>query len=234
MLRERFMFPSHFVRQSAIDGNLLLLDLRRGEYLLLDEIASAIWQGLVAGATDDALLKSLQQHFDVPDGQLSADIADFKTRCIDEKLLVEWHDPVSHTHSRRRLGRIVLPTIAAWWCLLDTSRRLRRQGFAEAYRVAVEEAPKVSRAIDKRRLRCAEAAFSRAENVFLSKRAPDDCLQRSMALFRFLRSMGFPAKHSIGFARNPFSAHAWVECGNRVILDVDRRNSLTKLLVAAA
>jgi hypothetical protein len=63
----------------------------------------------------------------------------------------------------------------------------------------------------------AERAFSRAENLYLLRSAPRDCLPRSLALYRFLLSVGVPAEHCIGVQRFPFEAHAWVECGGRAV-----------------
>jgi hypothetical protein len=70
-----------------------------------------------------------------------------------------------------------------------------------------------------RLLERAVAAFGHAENFFILKRAPQDCLPRSLALFRFLRLVGVPAEHCIGVRRYPFLAHAWVEHGDRVVHD---------------
>lgn len=63
------------------------------------------------------------------------------------------------------------------------------------------------------------AAFLKAENFYVSSRAPDDCLLRSFALFRFLLRSGLPAEHVIGVRRVPFAVHAWVECDGKVVLD---------------
>ena len=62
-------------------------------------------------------------------------------------------------------------------------------------------------------------AFGRAENFFALRKAPRDCLPRSIALFSFLRELGLPAEHRIGVDRYPFRAHAWVETDGRVLAD---------------
>ena len=53
--------------------------------------------------------------------------------------------------------------------------------------------------------------FRTAEGCYPTRRAPMDCLPRSLALTRFLRTAGFPAEHVMGVALYPFEAHAWVE-----------------------
>jgi len=63
-------------------------------------------------------------------------------------------------------------------------------------------------------------AFLIAENFVAFRNSPDDCLPRSLSLFRFLRSIGIPAIHRIGGRRVPvLKMHAWVEVNSKVLLD---------------
>ena len=48
---------------------------------------------------------------------------------------------------------------------------------------------------------------------------PVVCLQRSAALTRLLRSLGFPAEMVIGLRSLPFQTHAWVELDGAVVDD---------------
>jgi hypothetical protein len=43
------------------------------------------------------------------------------------------------------------------------------------------------------------------------------CLQNSVATVRFLRSQGWPADLVIGFQRDPFLGHAWVELKGKAL-----------------
>jgi hypothetical protein len=229
------MTPSRRLRQAALDDCTVILDLRRGDYILLDPIASAIWRGLTGPtATDATLTAALRGRFDVSENRLLAHIDAFRRQCGAEGLLHEAETQAHASPARRPLRKVVCSTLAAWLWLAGTERRLRRQGFARAYEMAVDRAPDVNGLADAGRLAQAEAAFARAENLFVSRTAPQDCLPRSLALHGFLRAMGLPAEHHIGCERHPFSAHAWVECGGRVILDVDRRAGLTALRALAA
>jgi hypothetical protein len=47
------------------------------------------------------------------------------------------------------------------------------------------------------------------------------CLKRSLILFRLLRRRGIPAELRLGVrtVEGTFSAHAWIECGGRTLLD---------------
>jgi len=66
-------------------------------------------------------------------------------------------------------------------------------------------------------------SFIRAENFICSDDGPNDCLARSLALYRYLRWRGIAATHQIGVRRVPFLAHAWVEVeGTGVMAPVPR------------
>ena len=224
------MLPARHVRLGTVDGCMTILDLRRGEYVLLDPVSSAMWAGLTrSGASPGAVLDDLQRQFDVEPARLRADLDTFVTRCVAEGLLDAGTDDAFEAPKRRPLRPVYSPTIAAWGWLLGVRRKLRRRGFAKAYGDVVGAAPDVLAGAEEGALLRAERAFTRAEFLLPTKDASLDCLPRSLALFGFLRSMGLPAEHRIGVARRPFSAHAWVECNGRVILDLDHRASLTML-----
>jgi hypothetical protein len=98
--------------------------------------------------------------------------------------------------------------------------RLRRAGFASAYRAGIAMAAyPYAVATSAADVDGAVRAFERAENAFVLRDAPRDCFPRSMALFCFLRELGLPVQHRIGVTRYPFSAHAYVVCGDRVLCD---------------
>jgi hypothetical protein len=168
----------------------------------------------------------LQARFEVPHEQLATDFAAFRADCEARGWLAG-----CATENRPPPGPVIFPVVTACMHILGVRRRLKR-GFAAAYDWAIERAPAVPDAVDARRLAKAEGAFRSAEALLPNAGAPDDCLPRSLALFAFLRRMRLPAEHHIGVERMPFGAHAWVECGNRVILDGDRRSELVVLAAA--
>jgi hypothetical protein len=92
---------------------------------------------------------------------------------------------------------------------------LARSGFAPTYRAHAKFRAAPARA----ELQSVLAAFRRAENLFLLRRAPNDCVVRSLALYRFVCSYGIAAEHVIGVQRIPFKAHAWVEWRGEPLLD---------------
>jgi hypothetical protein len=219
------------LRQAVIDGFVVLLDLRNGAYLLFNAVASAIWIRLVHEQMDDeAILASLRDLFEVETDRLRDDLAAFRRDCLDKNLLLaDGNGEMPAKRSGHGASSTGFPSLTAWWCLVHTARALRSRGFSETYRSIVELAPAAPDRFEENRLERAIATFSRAENLFVPASAPGDCLPRSLALFRFLRRMGLPAEHVIGVDRDPFLAHAWVECNGRVILDQDRRAILTRL-----
>ncbi|RZM28193.1 MAG: lasso peptide biosynthesis B2 protein, partial [Sphingomonas sp.] len=60
----------------------------------------------------------------------------------------------------------------------------------------------------------------------------DRCLPRSLALAHALRASGSAARLVLGVALNPFTAHAWVQDGDRVVNDtLDHAALFTPILV---
>jgi hypothetical protein len=226
------------IRHAVVDGAVVILDLRSGTYRVLDPVASAMWCGLVGadGGGDEDVVRTILAQFAVEADRARRDLAAFRERCVSDGTLAErtaGGQPPGGTE-RSAPKRVLWPAFAAWRYLAGTALLLRRRGFATAYRVSTSRAPAPRAVADDGALDRAAAAFARAENFFVPRRAPDDCLPRSLALFRFLRMMGLPAEHVIGCRRAPFFAHAWVECGRRVVLDDDHRAELTVLARIAA
>ena len=190
-----------------------------------------MWCGLVgSGARDDEdVLRTVLAQFAVEPDRARRDLAAFRERCLADGTFAAAATARPFVSGQRPAAkRVVWPAFAAWRCLAGTALLLRQRGFATAYRestaVPAPREPSGDGALDR-----AIAAFALAENFFVPRRAPDDCLPRSLALFRFLRMMGLPAEHVIGCRRAPFFAHAWVECQGRVVLDDDRRSELTTI-----
>lgn len=199
------------VRHAEVAGCRVILDLRSEQYSVLDHIASVMWRVLTGDAEEAAAMSALTVLYAVSRERLQLDLRDFQKRCIDEKLLeapsapsdlkMEVSRPVSD-FQRRRIG-----TLSALRTLIATGVSLSRDGFAATYqKYSATPRGHSSRGADR-----ALSAFCRAENLFLSSKAPEDCLPRSLALFRFLNQAGISAEHLIGVRRFPFQAHAWVE-----------------------
>src|SRR5215831_1074798 len=216
------------IRLKEIERHLVVLDLRAETYSIFDPVATLMWKALILTETEDEALEVLAREYLAETARIQADLREFKRRCLEEGFLRETGESRKAAVARpmvpgrRRRVRI----LHAWWCLFRTVRSLGTAGLAGVY---YEYAclPTLPGALpdDDAALSRALSAFSMAENFFLMKRAPNDCLPRSLALFRFLRSMGFAVEHCIGVRRVPFHAHAWVEFRSRVLLDHPSRAS---------
>jgi hypothetical protein len=221
------------VRYARVDGLGVFLDLRTSTYKVLDEVATSMLDALTGAADPEAELAGWCREYEIDPETARAELARFADTCVSDGLLgargrddgepaPPSAEPLASAPRGPRVGRAVHALAATW-------RSLRADGFGPTYeryaRIPVAPAASAPGACVR--------AFVRAENVWPSKRAPDDCLLRSLALFRYLRGEGVAAEHVIGVWRFPFLAHAWVECGGAPMLD-ERVSGFTPLARIAA
>jgi hypothetical protein len=218
---ERYFAANH-VRYAWIDDRVVILDLRTEAYFALDPTASSMWREVTSPYAADEGLRRLEQRYAVEPARLEADFHAFVRRCIEAEWLadVETAPAPRQRAAGRRRGRWLL-TLRAWWTLLATARSLAARGFAATYaRLSRPESGKeTADGAQDELFSTAMRAFARAEQFVYLKRAPADCLPRSLALFEFLRSLGFAVEHRIGVRQFPFAAHAWTEYRGHVVHD---------------
>lgn len=192
---------AHHVRWVDIEGRIFILDLRRGEYVGLDKEHADAWRAL-----------AVQPNCDRDSGGTSRDKVLVAARARGWLAVSpEKHLPRS---SRRKLSHLVhlFPVLSALVCLIRSYASMRVFGFEKTYTWARAATSYSTRAmLDYSRLESAKAVFLRAERFIVSRRGMEDCLPRSLALFVFLRALGFEVRHCIGIRCFPFAAHAWVE-----------------------
>ncbi|HEX3684489.1 MAG TPA: lasso peptide biosynthesis B2 protein [Bryobacteraceae bacterium] len=214
--------PASTVRHAEVDRLRVILDLRTNSYKVLDDAASALWAVLLGEADALSSLESLSRRYAVDEAHLQKELMAFAQRCVEEGLLVTMDSPSPPAYPSTQLSRahrIRPATLRALACLMSTKRALAREGFAKTY----DRYAGFSAASSKPDLDRLLRAFSRAEHFFIARRAPRDCLLRSLSLFRFLQSANVCVQHVIGVRRFPFGAHAWVEYNGAPILDDDAR-----------
>ncbi len=218
--------PSPDVFAVEIDGTLVALDLGSGAYYAFDEVATAMWRALTELGERAAALERLRAQYDADPQRIERDLDALIERLIAGGF-ARWSaarpgaERTAPPEPRQRL-RARRPSAArAWWWLARTVLALRRDGFAAAYRRSAAHSAAAALAADRRDevVERAVRAFARAENLFVMRAAPRDCLPRSLALFGFARECGIPVEHRIGVGRFPFRAHAWVEHDGRVLAD---------------
>ena len=76
------------VQTRLFDGELVILDMERGEYLALDPIGSRLWAGLQAGKSVDQLVLEVVDEYDVSLEQAKADLEELAEDLIRQGLLV--------------------------------------------------------------------------------------------------------------------------------------------------
>ena len=207
------------VRYARAEGLGVLLDLRTSTYKVLDEVATSMLEGLIGSADLDAQLDAWCGAGGVDRTTVRSELDRFAEACLADGVLstaapnggapAERGSPPARPTRRGPQAARALHALASTW------RDLRSDGFGPTYEryANIPVAPAAAA-----REACLKT-FVRAENLWLSRLSPNDCLPRSLALFRYLRCEGVAAEHVIGVRRVPFAAHAWVEADGDALLD---------------
>jgi hypothetical protein len=223
------LYPAEDIRWADIDGLVVIMDVRRDGYIVLNEAGSAMWRTLLGAGRPPA------EPNDVAGSALSPDSEEFVAECIDRELLVATHSQRPRPRIATRVPRRRFLMARAWWSLLSTALGLRFRGLHREYKSCQEIASVQKSPHEDRVAAAAIRSFALAEEFFWFSNAPDDCLPRSFALFKFLRLLGVPAVHRIGGRRFPaFMMHAWVEYRGVPILDDARAQGDFVLLAEIA
>ncbi|WP_422223395.1 lasso peptide biosynthesis B2 protein [Mycobacterium sp.] len=149
---------------------------------------------------------------------------DFVASCEERGFLDSDHlapaRDVGPTPRPRRSPRRSLLAARAWLWMLRMGFALRREGFGAVYQRLGHSASRGTANVTSVDVEIARAAFVWAENFYVRRRAPNDCLPRSLSLYAYMRGLGLPVVHRIGARRFPaFRCHAWVEYDGAPILD---------------
>jgi hypothetical protein len=164
----------------------------------------------------------LREQYDATPDHAVAEVERFIARCAAEGLLERAGaagDDGLPAASAPAFRRARWAFLDAWLSLRATNRSLARSGFGPTYAALAALPRPPSDAAAPAAVAPALRAFLRAEAVCWSRRAPNDCLARSLALYRFLVNRGLAATHRIGVRHAPFLAHAWVEHDGRPLLE---------------
>ena len=70
-----------------VDGDLVMLDPRRGQYFGADRVGRRIWDLLAQPQTVDELCSELEGQFDVAPDRCRAEVLDFLAQLADAELL---------------------------------------------------------------------------------------------------------------------------------------------------
>lgn len=216
------LVPAPWVRWVVVGSDCFLLDLGADRYIALDAVAACIWPLATAGEEHSAVVERLIESGFGDRQTVDGLIDQFVAQALAGRLLLtaeDYADAVAikrHSAPHRSLR---LPLwVDAWRSIVATTLRLRRNHLYDCY----ADYMRCSLGPNRNTLDRLTHAFLFAENFWFRKRAPDDCLARSLALYRFLVANGSSVQHVIGIKIRPFAAHAWVEADGKVLMAASR------------
>ncbi len=224
------------VRWTGINETVILLDLQRGTYLAMDPVASTMWRLILRERSRRDVIDTLSRLYGESAVRLATDLDRFVDRCSKDGLLTDPHcrEP-ERVQPRMEHRRRSVSLWHAWSCMAKVAWLLHRGGFPLGYKAITGLAercprqPASSQVVDR-----ALQSFLAAENFFVFRSAPDDCLVRTLALFLFLRRLAVPAQHCIGVRTEPvFAAHAWVEIAGQTLLEATDNGAPFSVLAKA-
>jgi hypothetical protein len=76
------------VHVRGFDCDLVLLNLRSGEYFALDAVGAEIWKGLSEGNSPDAVVKGICARYAVDAQRATDDVSELVRKLLSEGLLV--------------------------------------------------------------------------------------------------------------------------------------------------
>lgn len=211
------------VRYRQIDGLGIVLDLRGQRYSVLDAAATEAFAALSGETQAEAMIQRWVADHEVSVEDARAALTDFAADCLGKGWLSDTPPSAAAWQMPRFAMRAgLMPrmprSLVAFWALAATSLSLKFRGFRKTYRPHPAAATGAASRADKSDLDHAARAFVFAENFIFFRRGANDCLVRSLALYRYLCRIGIPATHVI-FVRNaPFAAHAAVEVNGQGVL----------------
>ena len=81
--------PAPTVQTRLFDGELVILDMARGEYLALDPIGSKLWAGIVAGRGIEEIALDIVAEYEVTLDQATEDLQGLADDLVAQGLMVE-------------------------------------------------------------------------------------------------------------------------------------------------
>ncbi|MFG6432123.1 lasso peptide biosynthesis B2 protein [Roseateles sp. LYH14W] len=214
------------VRGCHVDGQVILLDLRRDRYIgvggaLMPALSARIadWplgtsgtEGETSGREVDTWIDHMRQQ-----GMLaSASTAMHHRIGIPEPQhsLAAFNEPARHGVQWRRAASIANATLAV-------GHWLRHLHLAEIV-VRVERLrstePSEPTDLSREQLQGAAHWYLRTRPLVMSSH--DECLRDSLIMLRFLSSEGLYPRWVIGVRTRPFGAHSWLQAGSLVLNDL--------------
>lgn len=86
---ERLRLRQDDVEWREIEGEIVVLDLRRSTYLAVNRIGALLWGPLAAGATRGALVQRLVDDFGLEPPTAESDVDSFLQELREQEFLIE-------------------------------------------------------------------------------------------------------------------------------------------------
>jgi hypothetical protein len=225
--QQRFR-PTPLALMAGTPEGVLLLNLHTDQFLGLNKTAATMWELLCAGKTVEEVLHFLEQTYAAEPSRLRDDLTQFVTLMQDRHLLEPGDHPcrqvvrsvpcssppaylkVFPVLPRSRLCEVMEASLTLRW----VNYALQRSGFhALVYSLAALPA-----------LRMVPSEERRVQHLIRAVAVAADwqpfkalCLHQCLALCWMLRRRHIQADLVIGAYTHPFSAHAWLESGGRLL-----------------
>lgn len=217
---DQLSHASH-VLQSDHENALILLSLKSGRYITLDEIGRLIWLAVGSGATVTEINAKLGAQIDHFDRYAAADTEVFLAKLVSEGLLdVGAPTPVPTPHpaiSIAMVPSIRLPSVPlAVVGLAFISLSLKVGGLQHLWRRVSKGTVQFVVARDADVFGQLSRIVNRASGL-CPLRA--ECLEQSLFIAWWMRRQGVSADLKLGVTQYPLMAHAWVESNNVIVND---------------
>ncbi|MFO0673951.1 MAG: PqqD family protein [Polyangiaceae bacterium] len=85
---DRRLAPAADVHTRMFDGEMVLVDLKSGDYYGLNELGARLWDGILAGKTPREIATSLEGSYAVEAPRLLADLVALADDLVARRLLV--------------------------------------------------------------------------------------------------------------------------------------------------
>lgn len=72
-----------------LEGEIVVLDLRRSTYLAVNRVGALLWPRLLGGVTRDALVQAVVDDFGLARSEAESDVSAFLQELRDQELLIE-------------------------------------------------------------------------------------------------------------------------------------------------
>ena len=192
------------------DEMVRLLDLNGGNFYALDTIGTRmVFAALERGS--EAMVRALAEDYQVSETQVRADwrsiLGDLQKSGLTETVWVRPARPEPPS-GISVWWRLALARASFWLLGWERTLRLWRGRSGPRLRPTPGECNRLMATVD-----------ALVRRIAGGHPLNPQCKERALVSWSLLRRLGLPARLVMGVALYPFEAHAWTECGGRIVGD---------------